>query len=334
MQDNSHYFEADPDWTSFAEKNGYSLKSPPYEVPNIDLPAARADQNVSEAEWTKIHPLSSVGYESIDITIPARDGYEVPVKVSRPLASRVPTTRNLPLLFVTHGGGWVQGTHITEEAWLLWPLYADFDFVVISVEYRLAPDNPSPTYMDDSWDVLTNTLARSDEFRFDADRVILAGSSAGGGVAATLSQAALAKNMKIRGVLLNVPVLCDYRHFPQNKFSYTSYEECGGAFLSSGEMRTIWDIVVPSPTAGSDPKISPLLGDVNGLPPHIIYVAGQDPLRDEGIAYAEKLNKARVKTSLVVYQGVPHNFGEFWTIEATQRWWIDLKMHVREILEL
>jgi acetyl esterase len=334
MPENTHYFETDPDWASFAEKNGYSLKSPPYEIAKIDLPAARADQNVSEAEWTQAHPLSSVGYESTDITVPARDGFEIPVKVSRPVASRVPTATKLPLLFVTHGGGWVQGTHITEEAWLLWPLYADFDFVIISVEYRLAPDSPSPTYIEDSWAVLTNILARSAEFHFDADRVILTGSSAGGGIAATLSQAALAENVKIRGVLLNVPVLCDYRHFPQSEFSYTSYEECGGAFLSSGEMRTIWDIVVPSPTAGSDPKISPLLGDVNGLPPHIIYVAGQDPLRDEGIAYAEKLNNARIKTSMVVYQGVPHNFGEFWMIEATQRWWIDLRRHIRELLEL
>lgn len=333
MPDNSHYFESDPDWASFAEKKGYGLKSPPYEIPKMDFPAARADQRVGEAEWTKAHPLSSVGYESVDTTVPARDGFQVPVKISRPVTSRVSADQNLPLLFVTHGGGWVQGTHVTEEAWLLWPLYTDFDFVVVSVEYRLAPDSPAPTYMDDSWDVLTNILARSRELHFDADSVILTGSSAGGGVAATLSQAALAQNVKIRGVLLNVPVLCDYRHFPKNDFSYTSYDECGGAFLSSGEMRAIWDIVVPSPTAGSDPKISPLLGDVTGLPPHVIYVAGQDPLRDEAIAYAEKLEKSGVKTSLVVYQGVPHNFGEFWTIEATQRWWTDLRKHTKDLLQ-
>lgn len=330
--DTSHYFESDPDWSSFAEKNDYSLKSPPYEYPVLDLPTERAAQHVSEAEWAKAHPLSSAGYESAESTVQARDGFEVPIKVSRPVVSRVTADKALPLLFVTHGGGWVQGTHITEEAWLLWPLYADFDFVVVSVEYRLAPDSPAPTYIDDSWDVLTNILARSDELHFDSDRVVLAGSSAGAGVAAALSQAAHAEEIKIHGVLLNVPVLCDYRHFPKSEYSYTSYEQCGGAFLSSSLMRAIWDTVVPSPSAGSDPKLSPLLGDVAGLPPHVIYVAGQDPLRDEGIAYAEKLEKSGVKTSVVVYQGVPHNFGEFWTLEATARWWVDLKRHVREIL--
>jgi acetyl esterase len=333
MADNSHYFVSDPDWASFAEKNGYALKSEPYEIPNIDLPSDRAAQNVSEATWVEAHPLKSVGYHSTESTVRARDGFEIPIKISRPVASRVTGDKKLPLLFVTHGGGWVQGTHITEEAWLLWPIYSDFDFVIVSVEYRLAPESASPTYIDDSWDVLTHVLARSDELHFDSDRVILTGSSAGGGVAAALSQIARAETIKIHAVLLNVPVLCDYRHFPKSEYPYTSYEQCGGAFLSSGEMRAIWDIVVPSPSAGSDPKISPFLGNVDGLPPHIIYVAGQDPLRDEAIAYAEKLDKAGVKMSTVVYQGVPHNFGEFWTLEATQRWWIDLRKHVREILE-
>lgn len=333
MPDHSHYFESDPDWAHFAAKNGYSLKAPPYETPRLDLPSDRAAQHVSEAKWASEHPLISVGYDSTASTVRARDGFEIPIKISRPVTSRVAGDKPLPLLFVTHGGGWVQGTHITEEVWLLWPLYEHFDLVIVSVEYRLAPESAAPTYIDDSWDAMTHILARSEELHFDPGRVVLAGSSAGGGVAASLSQAARAENVNIHAVLLNVPVLCDYRHFPESGYSYTSYEECGGAFLSSGEMRAIWDIVVPSPEGGLDPKVSPLLGDLEGLPPHVIYVAGQDPLRDEAIAYAEKLVKAGVKTSTTVYQGVPHNFGEFWSLEVTQRWWVDLRKHVREILE-
>ncbi|KEF57608.1 uncharacterized protein A1O9_05526 [Exophiala aquamarina CBS 119918] len=333
MPDHSHYFESDPDWAHFAAQNGYSLKSPPYEIPKLDLASNRTAQHVSEGTWAAEHPLSSVGYESTAATVSARDGFNIPVKISRPVTSRAPGDKPLPLLFVTHGGGWVQGTHTTEEAWLLWPLYEHFDFVVLSVEYRLAPDSPAPTYIDDSWDVLTDVLARSGELHFDPDRVILAGSSAGAGVAASVSQIARAENVKIYAVLLNVPVLCDYRHFPESEYPYTSYEECGGAFFSSGEMRAIWDIVAPEPEGGLDPKISPLLGNLGGLPYHVIYVAGQDPLRDEAIAYAEKLEKAGGKTSTTVYQGVPHNFGEFWPLEATQRWWVDIRKHVREILE-
>ena len=333
MLDYSHYFASDPDWAHFAARNGYSLKPPPYETPKLDLATDRAAQHISEGAWESKHPLTSVGYDSTATTVRARDGFEIPIKISRPVSIRTAEGKPLPLLFVTHGGGWVQGTHITEEAWLLWPLYSHFDLVIVSVEYRVAPDSPAPTYIDDSWDVLTHILARSDQLHFDPDQVILAGSSAGGGVAASLSQLARAEKLNIHAVLLNVPVLCDYRHFPQREYPYTSYEECGGAFLSSGEMHAIWDIVVPSPSEGLDPKISPLLGELEGLPPHVIYVAGQDPLRDEGLAYAKKLGKAGVNAKISVYQGVPHNFGEFWELEATRRWWGDIRRHVGELLE-
>jgi acetyl esterase/lipase len=97
-------------------------------------------------------------------------------------------------------------------------------------------------------------------------------------------------------------------------------------------MRAIWDLLIPSATAGSDPFVSPLLGDVTGLPRHSIFVAGQDPLRDEGLAYARKLTNNGVPVQLYVYQGVPHTFAELWELEATQRFWRDLRSAVADWL--
>ena len=330
---NAHYFNSDPDWARFSSERGYTLKQPPYGPVTIDIQGDREAQRITEGEWEISHPLRDVGYSSRIERVQVGDGASVEIKISRSM--RIDARAKLPLLFVTHGGGWVQGTHITDEAWLVWPLFQGFDLVVVSVDYRLAPENKCPTYMNDCWDVFQNVMGRADELRFEAEKVVLTGSSAGAGIAASLSQLARDKFKKtpVRGVLLNVPVLCDYRHFPKDDYEHESYEQCMGTLLGGGEMRCIWDIVVPDDDAGKDPLISPLLGDLAGLPPHAVFVAGQDPLRDEGIAYAEKLNKSSVSTILHVYQGVPHTFAEFWDLNATQRFWGDLRASLSDMLK-
>jgi acetyl esterase/lipase len=317
------------------------------------LAAGRASQLVEEGDWARTHPLSSVGYESRTTTVKVRDGAEISVKVSWPDSARIHArqrdTLSLPVLFVTHGGGWIKGTHITEEAWLLWPLYEHFDFVVVSVEYRVGPEHEFPAWMEDSWDVLEMIPKRPDTFvnhtassvAIDPSRIILAGSSAGGGTTAWLSQRCRERSpsIPISGVILNVAITCDYRHFPAHEFpdlahgrTTTSYHQCTDAYLSSGVMRAIWDLLIPSATAGSDPFVSPLLGDVTGLPRHAIFVAGQDPLRDEGLAYARKLANSGVPVQLQVYPGVPHTFAEMWELAATQRFWRDLRTAVADWL--
>jgi acetyl esterase len=320
---NTRYFEADPDWARFSSERGYALKEPPYTPVTLDIHADRDAQKISEGEWETSHPLLNVGYGSRTERVSVEDGTRIEIKISRSL--RVDPEAKLPLLFVTHGGGWVQGTHITEEAWLLWPLFQGFDLVVVSVDYRLAPEHKSPTYMNDCWDVLKDISGRSDELKFDSAKVILGGSSAGAGISASLAQLARTEKLPVKGVLLSVPVLCDYRHFPKDQDEYTSYDQCMGTLLGGREMKAIWEMVVPDEQAGKDPLVSPLLGDVTGLPPHALFVAGQDPLRDEGIAYAKKLESAGVQTSLKVYQGVPHTFAEIWELNTTHRFWGDVR---------
>lgn len=327
---NAKYFDTNPDWEEFSSKHGFALKTEPHDVRDLsDVSSNRTAQNISEGEWETCHPLSDVGYTSRFERVPVRDGEKVWIKICR--STRVSKDDKLPLIFVTHGGGWFQGTHITEEAWLLWPLMQRFDFVTVSVDYRLAPEHKYPTFINDSWDALNDVLSRADELAFDRRKVLLAGSSAGACIAASLAQQARSAGVAIKGVVLNVPITCDPRHFPVDSYEFTSYKQCFGTLLSGPEMKQIWKMVVPE-EEGRSPLISPLLGDLSGLPPHAVFVAGQDPLRDEGIAYGEKLKRSGTTTLQYIYPGVPHTFGEFWDLPMTQNFWGDLRSAVRSLL--
>jgi acetyl esterase len=339
MSSNARYFESSADWERFTQtRPALQFKTnPPFADPPIDVPAGRASQIIEEAKWASDHPLESFGYTAQLHTVSAQDGHEIGIKVYHPLKKTGVPSEPLPLLFVTHGGGWVKGTYATEEAWLLYPLLQNFSFIVVSVDYRRAPEYTYPFYIEDSWDALQEVVRkRSAEFGIQRDRIFLAGSSAGALIAAVLAQKARdakeTARLVVEGVILNVPITCHPGHFPADKYEFTSYDQCGGALLSSGVMRQIWDISVPNSADWTSPRASPLLGDVSGLPAHLIFVAGQDPLRDEGIAYAQKLKGAAVDVEVHVYQGVPHVFAEFWELETTERFVRDLIDGVRRLL--
>ncbi|KAL5329780.1 hypothetical protein ACEPPN_003298 [Leptodophora sp. 'Broadleaf-Isolate-01'] len=312
------YFTSNPDWEAYATKNGYPLPSnnagPPssetIEPLDFDIAQARAGEVEEDLEWAEAHPLESVGYVAHLTMIKEKKA-----------------TSPLPVLFVTHGGGWLQGTHLSEEAWLYWHLYEHFEIVVVSVEYRLAPEHQFPVWIEDSWDVLETLLSAgksvfSDlDLELDRKKVFLAGSSSGAGISAVLSQMCRDKDIPISGVILNVPVLCDYRHFPAKDNAdgqISSYRQAVETF-SSGAMAMVWNIIQPSESSGSDPKVSPLLGDLSNLPRHILFVAGQDALRDEGIAYATELKGNGVEVELEIFKGVPHNFAQISELKATAR---------------
>jgi len=162
-------------------------------------------------------------------------------------------------------------------------------------------------------------LANPKSLSIDPSKILLAGSSAGANLtAAVASMARDAKISGLSGVVLNVPVLCHPDHFPQEKYELRSYEQCTGTLLHSVEMRQCWDLYVPDEKeTGASPLVSLLLSDHRGLPPTHIFVAGQYPVRDEGIAYAEALQAAGVHAKLSVYGGVPHTLAEFDELETT-----------------
>ena len=140
----SKYFTSSPDWERYSSDRSrpeLALKSEPPKPSPIDIMADRAAQAVDEGKWESEHPPESYGYTMREEKVQVRDGEEIGVKIYHPqnATEDILAENKLPLLFVTHGGGWVQGTCVTEEAWLLYQLFLNFHLVVVSVDYRLAP---------------------------------------------------------------------------------------------------------------------------------------------------------------------------------------------------
>lgn len=342
---NVDYFESSADWAACMRKcPELALKPEGYIQPPLDVQGDRESEIAEQRRWTNQHPLSSFGYTASSESTIARDGHQIVIKIYRSSAAGSST---LPLLFVSHGGGWVQGNPITEESWLLGHLFQAFDFVIVSVDYRLAPEYTCPTQFNDCWDAFAATVARHEELKFDPSRVLFAGSSSGGCLAASLAQKArddrhlLPEGVSIIGVVLNVPVTCHPDHFPNAEYPSSSYSQCNNTLLTASEMHQIWSTYCPASSAtgghpaaalASSPSTSPLLGDLSGLPPHAIFVAGQDPLRDEGIAYATKLESSGVSVTVTIYPGVPHTFAEIWELDTTMRFRDDLRHAVKWLL--
>jgi acetyl esterase len=146
-----------------------------------------------------------------------------------------------------------------------------------------------------------------------------------------LAQRARDKGQRIAGVVLNVPVLCHPGVFPVERYEQGSYEQCFGTVLTGEMMRQVWGIYLGEAEEQAKIRASPLLGDARGLPPHVLVVAGQDPLRDEGLAYAEILKEAGVRVELAIYKGLPHIFGEIWDLESTKRFQKELVESVEKL---
>ena len=261
--------------------------------------------------WTKTRAsyadyIPSEGFTTTHRMIPTSDGSQVEIRVYRPQMS---ADEVLPLLFVLHGGGWVVGGHDSENA-MSRAVCVRNNVAVLSVDYRKAPEHKFPTALNDGYDAYRWALHNASELGTDPEMVLLGGTSSGANLIAGLALK-LQREDGLHGVIgqmLNIPALCHPKYFPHDKFDLSSYDENAEAPTINGlRMLWFWDQYYPSPQP--DVLANPLLADsLSGLPPTLIQVAGMDPLRDEGIAYAEALEKAGVSTKLNLYPGLPHGF--------------------------
>ena len=203
-----------------------------------------------------------------------------------------------PLVLWMHGGGWMTGSLETGDI-LARAVCEALHAVVISVDYRLAPEHPWPAGLNDCTAALEWVTAHAAELGADPERIIVGGDSAGGNLAAVVAQTAAPKTTLI-GQLLLYPAVdldtnADYR-FPSRM------EKADGYGLGLDEIRTCYR-VYPAGAYSAHPKISPLrAATFVGLPPAVIAVAQHDPLRDEGCAYAESLEAAGVP--VVFHEGL------------------------------
>ena len=234
----------------------------------------------------------------------------VPARVYRPSdAGGSDSDGPLPTIVYLHGGGFVIGDLDTHDG-VCRQLCHDVQAVVVSVDYRLAPDHLFPTAVDDAYAALQEVAKTIEQYGGDAARLVVGGDSAGGNLAAVCAQLAHADGLELAAQLLVYPAVDLLGEYPSRE------ENAEGYFLTLKDM--IWfaehyiGMSEQDPRAAGlavDPKLSPLRApDLAGLAPAVVVTAEYDPLRDEGNAYAEALAEAGVRVEHRQFAGLIHGF--------------------------
>ena len=228
-------------------------------------------------------------------------GGEIGVRVYTPR----PDSSPLPLLVHYHGAGFVAGDLDTHDA--IARYYCKHaDLIVVSVDYRLAPEHPFPTGLEDCYAALRWAVEHAEELRGDANHVAVTGDSAGGNLSAVMCQLSKARGgPKIAFQALVYPGV-DF----DDSTDYPSRAQFGGGdyFLSSRDMQWFRSLYLTDVARQvSDPRASPLRADdLSGLPPALVVTAGCDLLRDEGKAYADRLAQAGVRVEYRCFEHAIH----------------------------
>jgi acetyl esterase len=232
-----------------------------------------------------------------DESVPGPGG-DIPVRVYRPAAD----ADALPVLVYAHGGGFVF-CDLDSHDGLCRSIANLIPAVVISVAYRLAPENRWPDAAEDVYTVARWAAHNAEAFGGDPQRIAVGGDSAGGNLAAVTALMARDRGGPgLAGQLLLYPMIAA-------DFDTESYRLFGKGFYNpKPALQWYWDQYVPSHLDRRNPYASPLHADLAGLPPAVVIIAGHDPLRDEGMAYADALNAAGVPTARCHYEGGVHGF--------------------------
>ena len=209
-----------------------------------------------------------------------------------------------PVAAFFHGGGFVVGNLDSDDE-ICRTLCRGASFVVVSVDYRLAPEHTLPAAPADCLSATRWIAAHAAEFNADPTRLVVAGASAGGNLAAVTALRIRAEGgPRLCGQLLVYPVT-DY-HTPPTP-SYLANAK--GYLLTRDMMVWFWGHYLNHASEASHPHASPLRApDLRGLPPALVITAEYDPLRDEGERYAERLQQAGVPTVCSRYDGMIHGF--------------------------
>jgi acetyl esterase len=226
------------------------------------------------------------------------DADGIPVRIYRPDGDPAPTA-----IVFFHGGGFVIGSIETHDVQAR-NLCCRTGAVVVSVGYRLAPESPWPAAVEDCLAATEWALERF-------DRVAVAGDSAGGNLAAVVAQQL---RDRIAAQLLIYPAV-DLAEDDDGRYP-SRVENAEGYFLTEADMRFFEATYAATAQDRRDPRMSPLYGELAGLPPAVLVTAEFDPLRDEGDAYAAALRDAGVTVEHRRYDGLIHGFFGFGGISA------------------
>jgi acetyl esterase len=211
-----------------------------------------------------------------------------------------------PLVMFFHGGGWIVGDlDLSDEALRL--LSDLSSAVIVSVEYRLAPEHPFPSGLEDCYAATVWAVENAKTLGCDPRKLVVCGESAGGNLAA--ATAILAKKRKgprIAYQVLIYPPLDLVRDM-----SGYSDTELGRLTMAASELQWMLRAYLRDKREAKNPLVSPIMGDLKGLPPALIFTAEYDPLTEQDADYAKKLRKAGVRARVVNYQAAIHGFWNF-----------------------
>jgi acetyl esterase len=255
-----------------------------------------------------------------DRTLPGGAG-DIPVRVYADS-----TDDGLPIVVFFHGGGWVLSSLDGHDP-LARRIAKLTGALVVSVDYRLAPEHPFPAPHDDCWSATEWLVGNGRSWGGDPDRVAVCGDSAGGNLAAGVGLRA-----RDSGVTLVLQALI-YPCIDDRQDTYPSMtENAEGLFLTAADMAWFWDHYVPAEHR-TDPCAVPARADADdlrGLAPAYVQTAEYDPLRDEGESYAARLADAGVPVEVVRYAGVVHGFAARWhTMSRAEQAHRDLAAAIR-----
>ena len=270
-----------------------------------------APRTVTPDEWRAQAPIRAAHFniqpppiaKTEDRAVPSPEACpdegrgDIPIRVFTPDAPGP-----LPILVHYHGGGWVIGSVEASDN-LCRAMANATPCIVVSVEYRLAPETRFPGGLEDCYAATKWVAEHGEELGGDPSRLAVGGESAGGNLAAAVALLARERGgPKIAFQVLIYPVT-------DANFETDSYSEMAEGYgLTRDTMQYFWDLYLADPAHAADPLASVLRADVAGLPPALVVTAEFDPLRSEGEAYAEKLKAAGVPVEHVAYPGQIHGF--------------------------
>lgn len=268
---------------------------PPLEqMTPAELRASRAETADTFAElFGTAEPVARV--EDRSVPGPAQP---IPIRVYWPQPGKT-----LPVLVYFHGGGWVFG-NLDQVDRVCRALANAVPCVVVNVDYRLAPEHKFPAAAEDAYATAKYVAEHADEFQGDASRIAVGGDSAGGNLAAVACLMARDRGGPNLAFQLMIYPVIDYE---DERPSMSEYAE--DHLLTRAAMSYFWNQYVSSPEQARHPYASPIRAEsLAGLPPAMVITAECDPIRDQGEAYARRLEEAGIPVVLRRYEGAIHAF--------------------------
>ncbi|WP_290812429.1 alpha/beta hydrolase [Halovivax sp.] len=287
--------ELDPELAAVVEEIE-AAGVPPWHAMSVESARRIEDEVFSAGEGPELRTVRDLRIDG--------PGGELPIRVYRPDAENPPT------LVFCHGGGWTLGTLDSADD-ICRELAARGECLVLSVDYRLAPEHPFPAAVDDAYAALEWASGYAGDLGGDPDRLGVAGTSAGGNLAA--ATALRVRDGATDDLGGDAPALAgQFLLYPMTdrRFDRDAYREHGGGpLLTEADVRWFWDQYLRSPVDEHNPYATVLRApDLSGVAPATVLTAGFDVLRDEGAAYAAKLADRGVPVDHDHYPTLSHGF--------------------------